>query len=109
MFFLFAGFGFQECAIVENPRAVRFEVRAIGDEFRTHKDALGAIITAEVGKITSATHSPRMKKNIGYANVPVELSALGTKLTVQVPDVGSREATVVKKPFFDPKKDIPKS
>jgi aminomethyltransferase len=63
----------------------------------------------EVGKVTSATYSPRMKKNLGYVNVPVELSALGSKVTVEIPGVGAREATVVQKPFIDPKKDIPKS
>jgi aminomethyltransferase len=63
----------------------------------------------DIGKITSATYSPRLKKNIGYAMVPSEYAALGTKFTVDVPQVGSREATVVPKPFVDPKKDIPKS
>ncbi len=62
-----------------------------------------------VGHVTSAIHSPRLKKNIGYAMVPTEHAALGTKLTVDVPDVGERQATVVPRPFIDPKKDIPKS
>ena len=61
-----------------------------------------------VGKVTSAIYSPRLKKNIGYANVPVKHAKLGTTLTVQHPS-GPRRATVVKKPFVDPKKDIPKS
>jgi glycine cleavage system aminomethyltransferase T len=34
---------------------------------------------------------------------------LGTRLTVSIPDVGEREATVVPKPFVDPQKAIPKS
>ncbi len=62
-----------------------------------------------VGQVTSAIHSPRLKKNIGYAMVPAELAALGTKLTVEVPGGGARQATVVNRPFIDPKKDIPKS
>jgi len=61
-----------------------------------------------VGKVTSAIYSPRLKKNLGYANVPVKHAKLGTTLTVQHPS-GPRRATVVKKPFVDPKKDIPKS
>ena len=61
-----------------------------------------------VGKVTSAIYSPRLKKNIGYANVPVKHAKLGTTLIVQHPS-GPRRATVVKKPFVDPKKDIPKS
>ncbi len=48
-----------------------------------------------VGHLTALTHSPRLEKNIGYA-------------TVVTPE-GPRKATVVKKPFVDPKKDIPKS
>ncbi|MCI0637861.1 MAG: hypothetical protein L0Y72_11810 [Gemmataceae bacterium] len=61
-----------------------------------------------IGKITSALYSPRMKKNVGYALVPIKQAELGNTLVVQAP-VGERNATVVKKPFLDPKKDIPKS
>ena len=62
----------------------------------------------KVGQITSAIHSPRLKKNIGYAMVPMDLSKLGTELTVVTP-WGERDAKVVPKPFIDPKKEIPKS
>ena len=62
-----------------------------------------------VGKVTSAIWSPRMKKNIGYAMVPIAHAVLGTKLTVDVPGSGARNATVVPRPFLDPKKEIPKS
>jgi aminomethyltransferase len=61
----------------------------------------------QVGKVTSACYSPRLQKNIGYAMVPIELSAIGTELEVQTP-YGRRRAQVVPKPFVDPKKDIPK-
>jgi glycine cleavage system aminomethyltransferase T len=60
-----------------------------------------------VGKVTSACHSPRLQKNIGYAMVPIELAELGTELQVEV-DGESREALVVGMPFIDPKKEIPK-
>lgn len=62
-----------------------------------------------VGHVTSAVYSPRLKKNIGYAWVPIAHAAPGTNLTVSVPDAGQRRATVVPKPFIDPKKEIPKS
>jgi aminomethyltransferase len=62
-----------------------------------------------IGRITSAIHSPRLKKNVGYAMVPNAHAGLGTQLQVEVPGAGVREATVVSKPFVDPKKDIPKS
>src|SRR5919198_4462774 len=38
-----------------------------------------------VGAVTSALYSPRLEKNIGYAWVPVELSEIGTALTVDTP------------------------
>lgn len=61
-----------------------------------------------VGQVTSACYSPRLDKNIGYAMVPIEHSALGTALEVAAP-TGRAEATVVEKPFVDPRKQIPKS
>ena len=61
-----------------------------------------------VGHITSAIYSPRFKKNIGYAMVPVAQAASGTALTVETPD-GERRAKVVAMPFVDPEKMIAKS
>jgi len=63
----------------------------------------------DVGYVTSAIYSPRLKQNIGYAMLPIEHAELGTKFTVMVPGTKGRPATVVRKPFLDPKKDIPKS
>jgi aminomethyltransferase len=60
-----------------------------------------------IGQVTSACHSPRLEKNIGYAMVPIEFAALGTELEVEV-DGESRDAVVVEMPFIDPKKEIPK-
>ena len=64
---------------------------------------------SEFGFITSAVYSPRLEKNIGYAMLPVEHAALGTRLTVRVPELGERGATVVPRPFVDPNKEIPVS
>lgn len=61
-----------------------------------------------VGKLTALAFSPRLKKNIGYAMVPIEYAAPGTRLTVKAPS-NDLAATVVPKPFIDPNKDIPKS
>lgn len=63
---------------------------------------------AVIGAVTSAIYSPRLEKNIAYAFVPVEHAALGARLTVSVPEAGERAATVVRKPFVDPRKEIPK-
>jgi glycine cleavage system aminomethyltransferase T len=62
----------------------------------------------EVGTVTSAIYSPRLEKNIGFAWVPVELSELGSTVSVETPD-GERNASVVEMPFVDPAKQIPKS
>ena len=61
-----------------------------------------------IGEITSAVYSPRLKKNIGYAMVPIDYAALGTKLAVEAPE-RQREAEVVTTPFVDPAKAIAKS
>lgn len=59
-----------------------------------------------IGKVTSAIYSPRLKKNIGYAWLPVEESSLGTTITVES-EWGTRTATVVDMPFIDANKRIP--
>jgi len=61
-----------------------------------------------VGKVTSAIHSPRLGKNIGFAWVPTGLADLGTTLGVDT-EWGAREARVVEMPFVDPQKQIPVS
>ena len=64
---------------------------------------------AGAGQVTSALYSPRLKKNIGYSMMPVAHATLGTALTVIIPGLGARKATVVPRPFVDPNKAIPKS
>jgi len=63
----------------------------------------------EMGRVTSAIWSPRLKKNIGYAMVPVAHSSPGTALRVKISGIGERRATVVSKPFIDPNKEIPRT
>jgi glycine cleavage system aminomethyltransferase T len=54
-----------------------------------------------VGKVTSACHSPRLEKNIGFAMVDVEHSAEGVELEVERPEE-TVEAVVVDRVFFKP-------
>ena len=61
-----------------------------------------------VGYVTSAVYSPRLKKNIGYAMVPLTYAAPGSRLGVAIPGGGERAATVVPMPFIDARKEIPK-
>ena len=59
----------------------------------------------DVGRVTSAVHSPRLQRNIALAMVAVEHAEIGTALEVQTPGGPSR-ATVVERPFHDPRKTL---
>jgi len=58
-----------------------------------------------VGEVTSAVWSPRLAKNIALAMVRIDAAEVGTALTVET-NLGPKAATVVEKPFFDPKKSL---
>jgi len=61
----------------------------------------------QIGKVTSACFSPRLEKNIGFAFVPMSHTELGTEVEVESPVSGRVDATVVERPFVDPKKEVP--
>jgi len=61
-----------------------------------------------VGKITSAVYSPRLKQNIALAMVSINNSEIGTVLEVKMNDKIIK-ATIVEKPFYDPKKKLASS
>jgi glycine cleavage system aminomethyltransferase T len=63
---------------------------------------------SQIGQVSSAFWSPRLKTNIGYALVPIEYADLGTELTVRKAS-GEVTARVVEKPFIDPKKQTVKA
>jgi glycine cleavage system aminomethyltransferase T len=58
-----------------------------------------------IGKVTSAIYSPRLKKNIALAMVDIEYSKIGTNIEVLIKDKNFK-CEVIEKPFFDPKKTI---
>jgi glycine cleavage system aminomethyltransferase T len=60
-----------------------------------------------VGRVTSACHSPRLDKNIGYAMLPLELTEFGTEVEVETAS-GRNRGVVAAKPAYDPSKEIPK-
>jgi glycine cleavage system aminomethyltransferase T len=62
----------------------------------------------KIGKVTSAVYSPRLKKNIALAMIQINYSELGNQLDVQTHE-GKYSATIVEKPFYDPKKKIASS
>jgi aminomethyltransferase len=59
----------------------------------------------EVGKVTSAVYSPRLKQNIALAIVTIEHTDIGSELVVTTSS-GSVKAKIVERPFYDPKKQI---
>ena len=61
-----------------------------------------------IGKVTSAVYSPRLKKNIALAMVLVEQSKIGNEFQVTTNE-GTFNSVVVEKPFYDPKKKIASS
>ncbi len=58
-----------------------------------------------IGHVTRCVFSPRLKKNIGFANVPVEHADIGTELTVTTP-LGNKKATVCDAPWFPAQKKL---
>ena len=61
-----------------------------------------------IGRVTSAVYSPRLKKNIALAMVSVEQSEIGNEFQVTTNE-GTFNCIVVEKPFYDPKKKIASS
>ena len=59
----------------------------------------------QIGYVTSAVYSPRLKQNIALAMVSLSASEIGTLCQIEASD-GRREAKIVPKPFYDPKKTL---
>jgi aminomethyltransferase len=64
-----------------------------------NKDGIG------IGKVTSAVYSPRLDQNIALAMVSATYAEIGAVVEVSMPD-GPVQATIVERPFFDPKKKL---
>ena len=58
-----------------------------------------------IGKVTSAVYSPRLKQNIALAMISIDCAEIGAEVEVVTPS-GPTRATIVERPFFDPKKQI---
>ena len=61
--------------------------------------------SATIGKVTSAVYSPRLKQNIALAMVATNAAIMGAKVEV-LTNSGAVKATMVERPFYDPKKQI---
>ena len=64
---------------------------------------------ANVGYVTSAFWSPSLESNIALAVMPRTHWQRGTRVKVKLPKDGIVDAEVVRVPFLDPAKDIPKT
>ncbi|MDH3533936.1 MAG: glycine cleavage system protein T [Gammaproteobacteria bacterium] len=60
----------------------------------------------KIGHVTRCIYSPRLQKNIGWANVRSEYAAIGTNFVVASPH-GRLAATVCEAPWFAPQIKIP--
>ena len=58
-----------------------------------------------IGKVTSAVYSPRLKKNIALGMVSIENSEIDNSFEIKMSE-SNNKAKVVLKPFYDPKKNI---
>jgi len=58
-----------------------------------------------LGKVTSAVYSPRLQENIAMAMIAASHAEIGAVVEVSMPH-GMAQATIVERPFFDPKKKL---
>ena len=58
-----------------------------------------------IGNVTSAIYSPRLEQNIALAMIAADYAEIGTGVEIAMPQ-GSARATVVERPFYDPKKQL---
>lgn len=99
-------------AALENIAASDIKRRQVGLEIRTdplkHPNTIFWPITSNgqnIGRVTSAVYSPRLKKNIALALVDKSHRNLGTTVTIGTP-AGEVRADIVQIPFYDPKKSL---
>jgi aminomethyltransferase len=59
-----------------------------------------------IGHVTRCVYSPRLEKNIGWANLTTANSAIGTEVILQTPD-GERPSVVCEAPWMKPQIKIP--
>ena len=81
-----------------------------GEPFQKNNEHRWPVCAADrrVGEVTSAVHSPRLARNIGFALLQVEHAVIGTHLTVDTAE-GRRNLEVTSMPFVDPEKKIPRA
>ncbi len=79
-----------DCDPLEGPNTIFWKIK------KNNKD---------IGKVTSAVYSPRLKKNIALAMIAIEESQIGNLIDVEINGIDIK-GKIVEKPFYDPKKKI---
>ena len=96
----------------ENPQRVLVGLELTGEEMASSGDCVD-IGRNQVGEITSAVRSPKLRRNLALARIQVEHSEAGTPVEVGKLDGKQKRlpATVTGFPFYDPTKsrvrDVP--
>ena len=93
-----------------NPNRKLVGLELEGEEIGANRDCVH-IGRSQVGEITSAMRSPKLRKNIALCRMAVEHSELGTEVEVGKLDGHQKRipATVFRFPFYDPEKTKPRS
>ena len=60
----------------------------------------------KIGHVTRCVYSPRLEKNIGWANVAISFADIGTEFNIDSPD-GQLAATVCEAPWIKPEIKLP--
>ena len=91
----------------EGPKRKLVGVEIQGDPIMSPPEHLWSIYedSSVIGHVTRCGYSPRLEKNIGYANIPIKYSNIGSKVTVSSP-TGDLLATVCKMPWFQAEREI---
>jgi glycine cleavage system aminomethyltransferase T len=92
----------------EGPKRRLVGIEIGGDPLPAPNEHFWAVLSGgeQQGHVTRCAFSPRLQKNIGWANVVAELADIGTELVVACAD-GDRPATVCEAPWFPAQTRIP--
>ena len=93
-----------------NPQRTLVGLELAGNEPAAHGDCVH-VGRSQVGVVTSATRSPILRKNIALCRIAVQYADLDTAVEVGKLDGHQKRipARVVRFPFYDPDKTLPRS
>jgi aminomethyltransferase len=95
-----------------HPQRTLVGLELAGNETAGHGDCVhGAGGRSQIGVVTSGTRSPTLRKNVALCRMTTQFAEVGTEVEVGKLDGHQKRipATVVPFPFYDPKKERPRS